>query len=123
MDAARIGLEQDNGEMLGYNINSEILNGLYLTTDTELINENIDNFNIDIEVIPNQVATKISKRDKVAIITFVVDENRKYQYLVGADLDIEKMEKMNSHEIPEQIKDLIKEAYSLTQKNKLSDFM
>ena len=118
MDATRIGLEQDNGEMLGYNINSEIQNGLYLTTETDLINENID-----IEVIPNQVATKISKRDKVAIITFVVDENRKYQYLVGADLDIEKMEKMNSKEIPEQIKDLIKDAYSLTQKNKLSDLM
>ncbi|WP_282016964.1 hypothetical protein [Salegentibacter mishustinae] len=123
MDAARIGLEQDNGEMLGYNINSEIQNGLYLTTETDLINENIDNFNIDIEVIPNQVATKISKRDKVAIITFVVDESRKYQYLVGADLDIEKMEKMNSKELPEQIKDLVKEAYSLTKKNKLSDLL
>jgi len=109
--------------MLGYNVNSEIQDGLYLTTDTDQINENISNFNIDIEVIPNQVATKISKRDKVAIITFVVDETRKYQYLVGADLDIEKMEKMNSEKIPEQIKDLIKEAYSLTQKNKLSDFM
>jgi len=102
--------------MLGYNINSEIQNGLYLTTDTDLINENINNFNINIEVIPNQVATKISKRDNVAIITFVVDESRKYQYLLGKDLDIEKMEKMNSNKIPEQIKDLIKEAYSLTQK-------
>ncbi len=123
MESGKIGLEQDNGELLGFNINSEIQNGLYLTLDNALIEENIRNFNIDIEAIPNQVATKISKRDKVAIITFVVDETRKYQYLVGADLDIEKVEKMNSDKIPEQIKDLIKEAYTLTQKNKLSDFM
>ncbi|MCL6217008.1 hypothetical protein [Zunongwangia pacifica] len=91
MDAAKIGLEQDNGEILGHNIHSEIQNGLYLTTDTLLINENINNFNINVEVIPNQVVTKISKCDKVAIITFVVDESRKYQYLVGADLEIGKM--------------------------------
>jgi len=84
--------------------------------DKDLINENINNFNIDIEVIPNQIATKISKLNKAAVITFLVDENRKYQYLVSENLDLEKMEKMNSKQIPEQIKELIKEAYLLTKK-------
>lgn len=114
MESAKIGLEQDNGEILGFNINSEIQNGLYLTLDNALIEENIGNFNIDIEAIPNQVATKVSKQDKVAIISIIVDEDRKYQYLVGADLDFEKIEKMDSKEMPEQIKGLIGEAYSLT---------
>ncbi|MDN3595533.1 hypothetical protein [Zunongwangia endophytica] len=116
MENDKIQIEQENGETLDFNVNAEVQKGLYLTTDTRLINENIQKFAIDIEMVPNQIAMKISQIGKFAAVTFAVDENRKYQYLIGSELDIDKMEKNASDKIPDQIKGLIVEAYSLTQK-------
>lgn len=123
MENLKIGLERDNGKILGYNVDVEVINGLYLTYDNQKIHENISNFNIDIEVVPNQTATKISKRDRVSIVSMFFDEERKFQYLVGADLNLNEFENLDRKLMPEEVRELIREAYRLTQSNSLSGLL
>lgn len=121
MHDLKIGIVRDNGSTSEYSIDSEIINGLYSTTDNKKVIENIKNFNIAIEQIPNVVAQEISKINDVVIITILIDEFNKFQYLVGKDMSIDQLEKSN--EIPLQVKPLIKDAYNLTKDITLGDLL
>jgi len=121
MEDLKIGLEKDNGSISGYNIDTEIINGLYSTTDTIKVNENIKNFNIEIEQISNGVAQKLSKRNSVVIATILIDDMHKFQFLVGKDMDLVELEKTS--DIPSQIKQIIRDAYNLTNDTTLGDLL
>jgi len=121
MENLQIGIEIDNGQMVGYNIDSEIMNGLYSTTEKLKVEENIQNFNIIIEKQGDNVATKMSKRDNVVIITIVIDDENKLQYLVGKDLNIDEIK--SSNDFPSELKPLILDAYNLTNVASLNDLL
>jgi hypothetical protein len=121
MENLQIGIEIDNGQMVGYNIDSEIMNGLYSTTEKLKVEENIQNFNIIIEKQGDSVATKMSKRDNVVIITIVIDDENKLQYLVGKDLNIDDIK--SSNDFPSELKPLILDAYNLTNVASLNDLL
>ena len=108
-------LKTDNGEISDYNSGQKILDDLYLNMDKKEIDENLQIFNIDFEVIPNQVAINTTLRDKVAIVSIIVSEDRKYQYLVGPDLNLEQFEKLDQSQMPEMIKGQVREAFQLIQ--------
>ncbi len=108
-------LKTDNGEIADYNSGQKILDDLYLNMDKKEIDENLQIFNIDFEVIPNQVAINTTLRDKVAIVSIIVSEDRKYQYLVGPDLNLEQFEKLDQSQMPEMIKGQVREAFQLIQ--------
>jgi len=115
MDNSKIDLKNEHGEIVGYHSGQKILDGLYLTMDKDKINDNLKNFDIDFEVVPNQVAINTTKRDTMAIVSIVVSEDRKYQYLVGSNLNLEEFEKLDQSQMPEMIKGQVREAYQLTQ--------
>ncbi|MDT0677167.1 hypothetical protein [Autumnicola musiva] len=115
MENPTIELETENGEKLGFRIDAEVMNGLCLTHSKDKVEENIHNFNIDIEVLAEGIATKMSKINNVAIVTILANSERKHQYLVRNDLDIEKMKNDSSGQIPDQIKSLIIQAHQLSQ--------
>lgn len=121
MNYSKIGVERDNGSIIEYNIDAEIINGLYSTTDIKKVNENIKNFNIEIEQISNGVAQKLSKRNNVVIATVLIDEMNKLQYLVGKDMNLVELEKSN--DIPLEIKPLIKNAFDLSKVRTLGDLI
>ncbi|WP_373055637.1 hypothetical protein [Zunongwangia sp. H14] len=102
-----------NGEVVDFKIDSEVMKELWLTHSKDKVEENIKNFNIDVEVLPNGIATKISRIDKVAVLTLIANSERKYQYIVGSGLDLKQMETTDSHQIPDQIKGLIKQTYQV----------
>lgn len=108
-------LKNDNGEIVEYNSGQKILDDLYLNMDKTEIDENLQNFNIEFEVIPDQVAINTSQRDHFAIVSIIVSEDRKYQYLVGPDLDLEQFEKLDQSQMPEMIKGQVRGAYQLIQ--------
>ena len=108
-------LKNDNGEIVEYNSGHKILDDLYLNMYKTEIDENLQNFNIEFEVIPDQVAINTSQRDHFAIVSILVNEDRKYQYLVGPDLDLEQFEKLDQSQMPEMIKGQVREAYQLIQ--------
>lgn len=121
MKKPQIAIEADNGSTLSYNIDSEIMNGLYSTTELNKVQENIQKFNIQIEEIDNQVATKMSKRNSVVIVTILIDNENMLQYLISKDLNIDKFK--NFKEFPAQIKPLIIDAYKLTNEMSLRDLL
>lgn len=111
MNNSKIGIEKDNGELIDFNFDMEVINGLYTALNNNKVDENIQNFNIQIEAIENEVATKMSKIDDVVIITTLIDNQNKYQYLVGKDMNLDELEKTT--DIPLELKPLIKHAYDL----------
>ena len=110
-------LKTENGEIAEYHNGQKILDDLYLNMDKTEIDKNLHNFHIDFEVIPNQVAINTTQIDWVAIVSIVVNEDRKYQYMVGPDLDLEKFEKLDQSQMPEMIKGQVRDAYQLIQSN------
>ncbi|MDT0641437.1 hypothetical protein RM553_01210 [Zunongwangia sp. F363] len=102
---------KNNGEVVGFKIDSEVMKDLWLTHTKEKVDANIRNFAIDIEVSPNGIATKISKIDEMAVLTLIANSERKYQYVVGKDLEMDKVANMDSHQVPDQIKGLIRQTY------------
>lgn len=121
MNNLKIGIAGDNGSIIDFNIDTDIINGLYSTTNNRKVEENIQNFNIQIESLENGIARKMSKRNDVVIITILIDDENKYQYLVVKDMNLDELDKSN--EIPLQLKPLIKEAYNLTKEMTLRDLL
>lgn len=121
MQESKISIERDNVSTIDYNMDYKIINGLYTTTDNKKVSENIKNFNIEIEQISNGVAQKLSKRNQVVIVTILIDELNKFQYLVRKDMNLDELEKTN--EMPSGIKLLIKDAFDLTKVVALKDLL
>ncbi|WP_405200113.1 hypothetical protein [Christiangramia sp. LLG6405-1] len=115
MENPTLKLNNGNGEIAEYHSGQKILDDLYLNMDKKEIDENIQNFHIDFEVIPNQVAINTTQRDHVAIVSIIVSEDRKYQYVVGPDLNLEQFEKLDQSQMPEMIKGQVREAFQLIQ--------
>lgn len=121
MNNLKIGVVGDNGSIIDFNIDADIINGLYSTTDNKKVEENIQNFDIQIESLENGIARKMSKRNDVVIITVLIDNENKYQYLVVKDINLDELDKTD--EIPLQLKPLIKDAYNLIKEMTLGDLL
>ena len=120
----KIGIEKENGEVDDYEIDGEIINGLYITLEFDKVNENCKNFEIQLETPEDgTVANKLSKRNNLCIVTLKIDNENQVQYLIGDDMDLIELNSIPENQMPIEFKELITEAYGLTQKNMLSDFL
>ncbi|WNH13047.1 hypothetical protein [Thalassobellus suaedae] len=119
-----IGIERDNGKYVGYKIDGEIINGLYQTVELDKIADNCKNFDIKVEKPKNgMVASKMSKRDNLCILTMKFDKENQVQFLVGNDLNLIELNCIPTEQMPTDLRKMIIQAYELTQKNTLKDFM
>ena len=119
-----IGIERDNGKYIGYKIDGEIINGLYQTVDNGKISDNCKNFDIYVEnPKENSITTKMSKRDNLCIVTIKFDAKNKVQYLVGNDLDLIELNSIPAEHMPAELRERITQAYEVTQKRTLGDFL
>lgn len=117
MDDLQIGLSDDNGEIKGYRIDSEIIEGLYITVTPDKIKRNCKEF----DVVLQGEGSKISKRNNVSIFTLEIDEENQLQYLVGEDMDVKKLKSLDNKQLPEELKSGILHAFELTKINRLGD--
>ena len=119
-----IGIERDNGKHVGYKIDGEIINGLYQTIEIEKITDNCTNFDIKVDNPKDgMVASKMSKRDNLCILTMKFDKENQVQFLVGNDLNLIELNSIPTEQMPTDLREMITQAYELTQKNTLKDFM
>ena len=119
-----IRIERDNGKYVGYKIDGEIINGLYQTVELDKIADNCKNFDIKVENPKNgMVASKMSKRDNLCILTMKFDEGNQVQFLVGNDLNLIELNCIPTEQMPTDLREVIIQAYELTQKNTLKDFI
>ena len=120
----KIGIETDNGKVTGYEIDGEIINGLYQTIDFKKVEDNCKNFGIEIETPKDGViASKLSKRENLCIITLKVDKENQVQYLVGNDMNLIELNCIPSEQMPSDLREVITQGYELTRKNTLRDFL
>ena len=124
MEELIIGIEGDNGNIIDYLIDGIVIDGLYFTTDFKKVTANCKNFDIEIEQpkSENIVSTKVSKRDNISILTLKFDSENQAQYLIGNDMKPNKLYSIPENELSTDFKDMIMQAYNMTQMNRLSDF-
>ena len=119
-----IGIERDNGKVVGYKIDGEIINELQITIEFDKVNENCSNFGIQIETPKDGIiAQKLSKRGNLCVVTLKIDKENQVQYLVGNDMSLIELNSMPEDQMPAEFRNMITQAYEMTQKNKLSDFL
>jgi hypothetical protein len=124
MEELIIGIEGDNGNIIDYLIDGIVIDGLYFTADFKRVTANCKNFDIEIEEpkSENIVSTKVSKRDNISILTLKFDSENQVQYLIGNDMKPNKLCSIPEEELSTDFKDMIMQAYNMTQMNRLSDF-
>ncbi|MBO0324049.1 hypothetical protein J0X14_17200 [Muricauda sp. CAU 1633] len=106
-----IGIKEESGKTIGYEIDGEIINGLYQTIELDKIKENCQKFEINVEIpTDGKVATHISKQGNLCIVTCVFDTKNQVQFLIGNDMSIEEFQ---NESIPGDFKKLITQAYEL----------
>lgn len=124
MENLQIGIEGDNGQIIGYNIDSELIEGLYITIDIDKIKENCVIFEVEMgSWADNNETTKMSKRDKLVILTIKTQAEKAIQFLVGGDMNLKQMKLISSKVLPSEIKKMIKDCHALAHKSTLSDLL
>jgi len=119
-----IGIERDNGKIANYKVDGEIINGLYQTIDFKKVEDNCKNFGIEIETPKDGViASKLSKREKLCIVTFKIDKENQVQYLVGNDMNLIELNCIPSEQMPSDLREVITQGYELTQIKTLGDLL
>lgn len=104
---------------------NELIKGLIYTDDLEQTNKNIGVFNIQFDEAQSKKGTQsnVSKKGAYAIITLIFDKKSQAQYLISKTLDLKKLDKVSEQIIPKAFKELIVQAYAMTQTQRtLGDF-
>jgi hypothetical protein len=119
MEMIALSVKTENGEIAEFQVDSEIVKGLYLVHDLEKVILNSRTYNISLTENVQKVETKIKTLDKVSIVTIEVNNSVRFQYFVGNDLGLEALVKVPENELPNNIKEVILKAYHLIQKASL----
>ena len=114
-----LSVKNESGDLKEYQVDSEIVKGLYLTYSLDKVTSNSQNFGILLNEQLGKVATKIKSLKEVSIVTIEVSEEKKFQYFVGNDLALEALVKVPEAEMPNNIKEVVLKAYHLIQKSHL----
>ncbi len=114
-----LSVKTESGEVAEFQVDSEIVKGLYLVHNLEKVISNCETYNIELTENVENVETKIKTIDKVSIVTIEVDNIVKFQYFVGNDLALPALVKVPENELPNNIKEVILKAYHLIQKSNL----
>lgn len=114
-----LNIKNEKGESKNYLADTKIIKGLYLTFNLDKVISNSKNLAIPLNKELGKVATKIKNLKEVSIVTIEVSEEKKFQYFVGNDLDIETLVKIPESEMPNNIKEVVLKAYHIIQKSHL----
>ena len=111
-----IGIETNKGQIEGFKIDGEIIDGLYSTINIEKVNSNCEIFEIQMEA-PKEgvIAHKFSKMDNLCILTMKIDDKNIIQYLIGNDMSLPELNSIPENEMPSDLRNNIIEAHSLAK--------
>lgn len=114
-----LNVKTETGNLAEFQIDTEIVKGLYLVHGLDKVILNSEIYNISLSKNVEKVETRIKTLDKVSIVTIEVNNNTKFQYFVGNDLELPALVKVPENELPNNIKEVILKAYHLIQKANL----
>ncbi len=113
------------GNVIPFLVTRELVKGLLYTDDMDAVLENIQVLGIEFDEsqLKKTPLSNVSKRGNSAIITLKFDSKKQVQYLITKALNLTKVEQLSEQIIPKPFKQLITQAYNMTQESKtLGDF-
>ena len=114
MNVLKIGIEGDNGEILDYQIDELIIEGLFITRNSSKVRENCKKFKIYVESnSKNGIGVKITKINNISILTLKQSKQNQFQFLVGNDMSVTELNNIPPEDLNEDLKGLIFKAYQL----------
>ncbi len=96
-------LPKQYSNLVEYNYEFKLTEGLYFTLDSKMIKTNCKNYSIK-----NTDEITIQSTDEFAILTLGTSKNRRAQYLITKKIKTFEMENMPEKYLPEEFKEYIK---------------
>lgn len=116
MKTLKMGIKNTFGKTIGYKIDREIIDGLFITFDLRKIKDNYENFDIQFQNQLDVYKSNMSIRENVAILSIEIDEDNHVQYLLDHNLSFKKLYEVADNEIPYFFKHKIKECLDIFKK-------
>ncbi len=108
----KINILNDEGKLIGFLIDREILSGLYITFDLIKVERNYQNFNIDYTKKNEQGLFSVIKNiDEITILSVKLDHENHVQFIIDNNLSLKELKKTPENIIPLQFRKLIRTAY------------
>jgi hypothetical protein len=118
MKTLKMSIKSNEGKVIGFKIDREVIEGLYITFDIIKVIDNYANFKIKYEdVEEGEVATKICKKKNIIILNIKLDNDNHVQYLIDKNMCIKELFELPDNEIPYFFKNKIKESFDMYKQN------
>lgn len=112
MQNLKINLINDEGKLIGFCVDREIMNGLYITFDYTKVEKNYIHFNINYNQPQTfQWISSSIKVDDMIIASIKVDADNHVQYLIEENMSLKKLKKIPENIIPLEFKKIIRMTY------------
>ena len=116
----KINILNEEGKLIGFFIDREILSGLYIAFDLSKVIQNYQNFKIHYNTENNkEMINIISNIDDIIIISVKIDAENHVQFLIEESLTLKELRKTPENIIPSAFKKIIRAAY---KKQYLKDY-
>ncbi|WP_445722471.1 hypothetical protein [Flavobacterium sp.] len=118
MKTLKMSIKSDEGKVIGFKIDREVIEGLYITFDILKVIDNYANFKIKYEDGEDgEIATKICKKKNIIILNIKLDNDNHVQYLIDKNMCIKELFELPDNEIPYFFKNKIKESFDIYKQN------
>lgn len=108
----KINILNEEGKLIGFFIDREILSGLYIAFDLSKVVQNYQNFKIHYNTENNkEMINIISNIDEIIIISVKIDTDNHVQFLIEESLSLKELRKIPENIIPQEFRKIIRSAY------------
>lgn len=108
----KINILNDEGKLIGFFVDREITNGLYIAFDLRKVVKNYQNFKIHYNTEKNHtMICAISSIDENIIVSIKIDDENHVQFVVDDTLSLKELRKIPENIIPVEFRKIIRSAY------------
>lgn len=108
-------IQNENGGLINYKIDSKIIKGLHITKELFKVQENCSNLSIAVKRPNLRISAhsnvKITVIGNVCILTILLLVKKQKQFLIQKDLDLNVLKWQSHKKIEPRFYELIKQAY------------
>ncbi|NHN27831.1 hypothetical protein FIA58_019305 [Flavobacterium jejuense] len=114
----KINILNEEGKLIGFQVDREIMNGLYITFDFTKVEKNYQNFKVDYkEPKESEFASVTLNMDDITILSTKLDADNHVQFVIEENMSLKKLRKVPENVIPMDFKKTIRTAYKKYYEN------
>ncbi|MBF02816.1 MAG: hypothetical protein CMP76_05920 [Flavobacterium sp.] len=108
----KINILNEDGQLMGFLIDREIMSGLYITFDYNKVAQNYESFKINYQKPrKSELNSVVFNMDDITVISTQLDADNHVQFLFEENLSLKKLRKVPENIIPSSFKKIIRSAY------------